>query len=72
MTGEKLSSERIVRLLRAKEGEYVGIFTQHMEAGVPLKVDESLAQSVSFLMADLALLFGVVADHIESGIQEIV
>ena len=56
---EKLSPERAVRLLRAKAAELEAIVLSH--ANPP----DGFPQSVDFLRADIALVAGLLADHIE-------
>ena len=57
----KLSSEQMVRLLRAKEGEYENMFKQRLDRH---------SDEICFMMADLSLLFGMLATHVEQEIQE--
>ena len=57
---EKLTPERAVRLLRAKAGELENM------AGVMLRSDEvSEMRTIGGLAADIALIAGLLADHIE-------
>ena len=60
---EKLTPEQTVRLLRAKEHELAHIFQQHAEAG-------GHPSDTTYLIADVSLLFGIVADYIESVIPQ--
>jgi len=55
------SSEQWVRILRAKEGEYENMFKQRLDHH---------SDELCFMMADLSLLFGALATHIEHEIQE--
>jgi hypothetical protein len=61
MTTEKLSPERAVRLLRAKAAE--------LEHRVKLAVGDGLTDNV-YLIADIALVASLLADHIERSFRE--
>lgn len=57
MSDDRLSPERAVRLLRAKAGELENIVSEHNRALHP--------PDYVWLAADIALIAGLLADHIE-------
>ena len=57
MSEERLSPQRAVRLLRAKAGELEAMVLQHARTLPPSQIND--------LRADLALIAGLLADHIE-------
>lgn len=59
MADEKLSPERAVRLLRAKVGELEAQVQQDHDS------DVGVVSRITYLTADVALIAGLLADHIE-------
>ena len=57
---EKLSPERAVRLLRAKAAEL-----EDLSATLMVSMEDSVKRSLAYLSADIALVAGLLADHME-------
>lgn len=66
MTDEKMTPERAVRLLRAKNGELEALVLR--AANNPGLLDN--AMHMWKLTADIALLFAIVADYIEGNLPK--
>ena len=68
-----LSPERAVRVLRAKAGELENGFKNMMAAIEQYGVlgNDEVNRAVTFLTADVALLFSLLADHIENTAVEV-
>ena len=70
MSGEKLSPERAIRLLRAKAGELehkvlLATELQEEQRGVGLDQAYIAATEFKYLVADIALVATLLADHME-------
>lgn len=55
-----MTGQQLLMLLRAKEGEYEDMFKQRLDRH---------SDELCFMMADMSLLFGLVATHVEQQME---